>query len=84
MIVSNGLFRYYRVGYRIKHTLPSCAGLTRVSTPLNSATHIIAFEGDSQAVWFEGNYEDYETDRHRRLGSAADQPHRIKLKPLTR
>ncbi len=48
------------------------------------ATHIIAFEGDSQAVWFEGNYEDYEADRHRRLGSDADQPHRIKFKPLTR
>ncbi|WP_343559463.1 energy-dependent translational throttle protein EttA [Kiloniella sp. b19] len=48
------------------------------------ATHIIAFEGDSQVVWFEGNYEDYEADRKRRLGSEADQPHRIKYKPLTR
>jgi ATPase subunit of ABC transporter with duplicated ATPase domains len=48
------------------------------------ATHILAFEGDSQVVWFEGNYEAYEEDRHRRLGSAADQPHRIKYKPLTR
>ena len=48
------------------------------------ATHIIAFEGDSQATWFEGNYEDYEADRHRRLGAEADQPHRIKYKPLTR
>ena len=48
------------------------------------ATHILAFEGDSQAVWFEGNYEDYEADRKRRLGAAADQPHRIKYKPLTR
>ncbi|HEC14709.1 MAG TPA: ATP-binding cassette domain-containing protein, partial [Rhodospirillales bacterium] len=48
------------------------------------ATHIIAFEGDSQVVWFEGNYQDYEADRHRRLGSEADQPHRIKYKPLTR
>jgi len=48
------------------------------------ATHILAFEGDSQVVWFEGNYESYEEDRHRRLGSAADQPHRIKYKPLTR
>jgi ATP-binding cassette ChvD family protein len=48
------------------------------------ATHILAFEGDSQVVWFEGNYEDYEADRKRRLGSAADQPHRIKYKPLTR
>ena len=47
-------------------------------------THIIAFEGDSQAVWFEGNYEDYEADRHRRLGTDADQPHRIKYKPLKR
>ena len=47
------------------------------------ATHILAFEGDSQAVWFEGNYADYEADRKRRLGAAADQPHRIKYKPLT-
>ena len=48
------------------------------------ATHILAFEGDSQVVWFEGNYQDYEADRHRRLGSEADQPHRIKYKPLAR
>ncbi len=46
------------------------------------ATHMLAFEGDSQVVWFEGNYQDYEADRHRRLGTAADQPHRIKYKPL--
>ncbi len=48
------------------------------------ATHILAFEGDSRAIWFEGNYEDYEEDRKRRLGEKADQPHRIKYKPLTR
>ncbi|HZS83795.1 MAG TPA: energy-dependent translational throttle protein EttA [Stellaceae bacterium] len=48
------------------------------------ATHILAFEGDSRAVWFEGNYADYEADRKRRLGAEADQPHRIKYKPLTR
>ncbi len=48
------------------------------------ATHILAFEGDSQVVWFEGNYGDYEADRKRRLGAAADQPHRIRYKPLTR
>jgi sulfate-transporting ATPase len=48
------------------------------------ATHIIAFEGDSQVVWFEGNYGDYEADKHKRIGSDADQPHRIKYKPLTR
>ena len=48
------------------------------------ATHILAFEGDSQVVWFEGNYDDYEADRKRRLGAEADQPHRIKYKPLTR
>ena len=48
------------------------------------ATHILAFEGDSQVVWFEGNYADYEADRHRRLGADADQPHRIRYKPLTR
>ncbi len=48
------------------------------------ATHILAFEGDSEAVWFEGNYQTYEEDRKRRLGAAAEQPHRIKFKPLTR
>ncbi len=48
------------------------------------ATHILAFEGDSQVVWFEGNYQDYEADRHRRLGIQADQPHRLQYKPLTR
>jgi ATPase subunit of ABC transporter with duplicated ATPase domains len=48
------------------------------------ATHILAFEGDSQAVWFEGNYSDYEKDRKARLGAAADQPHRIKYRQLTR
>jgi ATP-binding cassette ChvD family protein len=48
------------------------------------ATHILAFEGESQVVWFEGNYQDYEADRHRRLGADADQPHRIKYKPLKR
>ena len=46
------------------------------------ATHMLAFEGDSQVVWFEGNYADYEADRHRRLGDDADQPHRIKYKKL--
>ncbi len=46
------------------------------------ATHILAFEGDSQVVWFEGNYQEYEADRKRRLGADADQPHRIKYKPL--
>jgi len=46
------------------------------------ATHILAFEGDSKVVWFEGNYADYEADRKRRLGDAADQPHRIKYKRL--
>ncbi len=46
------------------------------------ATHILAFEGDSQVVWFEGNYADYEADRKRRLGVAADMPHRIKYRPL--
>lgn len=48
------------------------------------ATHILAFEGESEVVWFEGNYQDYEADRHRRLGAEADQPHRIKYKPLER
>lgn len=48
------------------------------------ATHILAFEGDSQVVWFEGNYESYEADRKRRLGVAADQPQRIHYKPLER
>jgi energy-dependent translational throttle protein EttA len=48
------------------------------------ATHILAFEGDSHVEWFEGNYQDYEADRKRRLGADADQPHRIKYKPLVR
>jgi ATP-binding cassette ChvD family protein len=48
------------------------------------ATHMLAFEGDSDVVWFEGNYQDYEADRHRRLGADADQPHRIKYRKLTR
>ncbi len=48
------------------------------------ATHILAFEGDSQVVWFEGNYEDYEKDFKRRHGQDAEQPHRIKYKPLRR
>src|SRR5712691_3688118 len=47
------------------------------------ATHILAFEGDAKVVWFEGNYEAYEADRHRRLGAEADQPHRIRYKKLT-
>ncbi|MBT8143706.1 MAG: energy-dependent translational throttle protein EttA [Gammaproteobacteria bacterium] len=46
------------------------------------ATHILAFEGDSRVTWFEGNYADYEADRHRRLGDDADQPHRIQYKRL--
>ncbi len=48
------------------------------------ATHILAFEGDSEVRWFEGNYSDYEADRKRRLGKAADEPHRIKYRPLVR
>ena len=48
------------------------------------ATHILAFEGDSQAVWFDGNYSEYEEDRKKRLGAAADIPHRIKYRQLTR
>jgi sulfate-transporting ATPase len=48
------------------------------------ATHILAFEGESRVVWFEGNYSDYEADRRKRLGAEADQPHRIKYRALTR
>ncbi len=48
------------------------------------ATHMLAFEGDSQVVWFEGNYQDYEADKKRRLGAEADVPHRIKYRKLTR
>jgi sulfate-transporting ATPase len=48
------------------------------------ATHIMAFEGDSQVTFFEGTYEEYEEDKHRRFGSAADQPHRLKYKPLSK
>ena len=48
------------------------------------ATHILAFEGDSHVEWFEGNFQDYEADKKRRLGDEAVEPHRIKFKPLTR
>ena len=48
------------------------------------ATHVLAFEGDAQVRWFEGNFSDYEADRRKRLGTDADQPHRIKYKPITR
>jgi ATPase subunit of ABC transporter with duplicated ATPase domains len=48
------------------------------------ATHILAFEGDSKTVWFDGNYSEYEEDRKKRLGAEADQPHRIKYRHLTR
>jgi len=48
------------------------------------ATHILAFEGDSETVWFEGNYQEYEADRKRRLGADADQPHRIKYRKITK
>ena len=48
------------------------------------ATHVLAFEGDSQVRWFEGNFSDYEAYRRQELGAAAEQPHRIKYKPLVR
>jgi sulfate-transporting ATPase len=48
------------------------------------ATHILAFEGDSHVEWFEGNYADYAADRHRRIGAVADQPHRLKYRPVLR
>jgi ATPase subunit of ABC transporter with duplicated ATPase domains len=48
------------------------------------ATHMLAFEGDSQVVWFEGSYDEYEQNRRSRLGAEADQPHRLKYKPLLR
>ena len=48
------------------------------------ATHILAFEGNSEVVWFDGNYSDYEANRKERLGMEADQPHRIKYRHLTR
>ena len=48
------------------------------------ATHVLAFEGDSDVIWYEGNFSDYEADRHKRLGREADTPHRIKYKPLVR
>ena len=49
---------------------------------IRTDARMLAFEGDSQVVWFEGNYQDYEADRRRRLGAAADQPHRIHYKKL--
>ena len=65
-------------------TFPGCAVVISHDRSFldRLATHILAFEGDSQVVWFEGNYEDYEKDLHRRMGSSADQPTRIKYKPI--
>ena len=48
------------------------------------ATHILAFEGDSRVVWFDGNYSEYEEDKRKRLGAEADQPHRIRYRQMTR
>jgi energy-dependent translational throttle protein EttA len=48
------------------------------------ATHVLAFEGESEARWWEGNFSDYEADRRGRLGTEADQPHRLRYKPLVR
>ena len=48
------------------------------------ATHILAFEGDSQVTWFDGNYSEYEEDKHKRLGAEADQPHRIRYRAMSR
>jgi ATPase subunit of ABC transporter with duplicated ATPase domains len=48
------------------------------------ATHVLAFEGDAVVRWFEGNFSDYEVERHKRLGTDADQPHRLRYKPITR
>src|SRR6202011_363842 len=48
------------------------------------ATHVLAFEGESEVRWFEGNFSDYEAERRKRMGADADQPHRIRYKPLVR
>jgi ATPase subunit of ABC transporter with duplicated ATPase domains len=48
------------------------------------ATHILAFEGDSRVVWYDGNYSEYEEDKRKRLGTEADQPHRIRYRQMTR
>jgi ATPase subunit of ABC transporter with duplicated ATPase domains len=66
-------------------TFPGCAAVISHDRWFldRIATHILAFEGDSQVTWFEGNYADYEADRHRRLGEEADQPHRIKYRRLS-
>jgi ATP-binding cassette ChvD family protein len=65
-------------------TFPGCAVVISHDRSFldRLATHILAFEGNSQVVWFEGNYEEYERDLHRRMGSSADQPTRIKYKPI--
>ena len=52
--------------------------------PVDEATHILALEGESNVVWFTGSYADYEADRKKRLGAAADRPHRIKYRKLTK
>jgi len=68
------------------HRFPGCAVIISHDRWFldRVATHILAFEGEAKVEWFEGNYRDYEADRRRRLGDAADQPHRIKYKKLTR
>jgi ATPase subunit of ABC transporter with duplicated ATPase domains len=69
----------------LEEALENFAGCAVIMTAgFSTAPHILAFEGDSKVVWFEGNYSDYEADRKARLGADADQPHRIKYRPLTR
>ena len=67
-------------------TFPGCAVVISHDRAFldRLATHILAFEGDSQVTWFEGNYEDYEKDYQRRMGGSAEQPHRLRFKPLDR
>jgi energy-dependent translational throttle protein EttA len=65
----------------LEEAIQNFAGCVVVSS---IATHILAFEGDSTVVWFEGNYQMYEIQKHERLGGEADQPHRIKYRPLAR
>ena len=67
-------------------TFPGCAGVISHDRWFldRIATHVLAFEGDAVVRWFEGNFSDYEVERHKRLGTDADQPHRIRYKPITR
>ena len=72
------------VGDRTSLWFVDFTGVRVAAVELPPGIHVLAFEGDSAVRWWEGNFSDYEADRRKRLGVDADQPHRIRYKPLTR